>query len=274
MFASLRDAIANRLDFQTRERRDFLARLVPVEKLVRILMVVEAATYLLMTPEGRRLRAETPKITPPAPPQPVGARKTPPTIRILLPGWQTIAAYHPRIDPRVVEREQREALERRLADYDKLTQDTPDDLSGLNCRFSILRWSHPERDPTPVQPAKRRSTVGLYSDTTFPIVRGMTIVSDQRASPRDVQPDSPNLDLARRVEALSRVLANPAPAIHRLAKRLAALPADCLGAPDMGEVRTRHWRQGTLECWSASYLADDAIRSLIRAQELPPPEPG
>lgn len=116
MLATLRDAISNRLDFTRRQRRAFLAHLAPVEKLVRILMIVEAATFLLMTPEGHKLRTETPKVAPPAPPHPVGpAKQHQPSTRIRMPGWQTIAALHPFVDPRVVEREQREALERSRA---------------------------------------------------------------------------------------------------------------------------------------------------------------
>jgi hypothetical protein len=40
--------------------------------------------------------------------------------RILMPGWQTLAAFHPHIDPRVVECEHRE---RRIAGRETLTQD-------------------------------------------------------------------------------------------------------------------------------------------------------
>lgn len=143
MFAALTDTIASaaslfqRLRFTRTERQKLAARLVPVEQFVRILMIMEAAPFLLMSPEGRRLREDTPKIDPPAPPRPtalpVGVAKPAHSTRIETAGWNTIAALLPRIDPRVVEREQREALERRIAGLEALTQDAPAAAAADNC---------------------------------------------------------------------------------------------------------------------------------------------
>lgn len=91
MFAVLTDAITSaaslprRLRFGRKERCELVAHLVPVEKFVRRLMMTEAAAFLLMTPEGRSLRAETPKIEPPAPPPPVGLAKAGHSTRIVMP---------------------------------------------------------------------------------------------------------------------------------------------------------------------------------------------
>lgn len=100
----------------------------------------------------------------------------------------------------------------------------------------------------------------------------MTVIG--AAHKRPEHQDSANLDLARRVEALARVLANPAAAIRRLARRLAALPPECLPSTDSAPDRTRRWPHGKGECWSAIFLHDDAIRALERPHACPPPEPG
>lgn len=175
MFAVLTDAItsaaslARRLRFGRKERCELVARLVPVEKLVRTLMMTETAALLLMTPEGRRLRTETPKIEPPAPPPPVGAAKPRHSTRIVMPGWRTLAASHPRIDPRVVEREKREALELRIAGLETLTQD-PLDPQAWRCGFGVLHWVH-DRDgealPARTLLPKRRPRLIGFSDTIF-----------------------------------------------------------------------------------------------------------
>ena len=267
-----------RICFSRKERRELVARVAPVEKLVRMLMMTEAAEFLLMTPAGRALRETTRQIEPPAPPaplsRPVGAPKPRHATRIEMPGWQTIAALRPYIDPRVVEREQREqreALERRVAGLETLTQDAPEDAGHdpehWQCRFRVLRWVHDHDDevvrPKPVLPA-HRPRLTTFDDSSFPIVHGMTIVDDRPRASRDADDASFNLgrDLARRIEALSRILANPGPAIRRLARRLAALPADVLPEPHMAGVSTRTWHHGVPENWNTCALAAPAFRAL------------
>ena len=282
MFAAMLAAITSVADltrracFRRKERRALATRLVPVEKLVRMLMMTEAATFLLMTPEGRRLREETPKIEPPAPPPPpVGVPRPSHQTRILMPGWQTIAALQPYVDPRIVEREQREhreALERRIAGLEALTQDAPAnadaadaDQTHWRCRFRVLRWVHDQPDAGPQASLPRPRCIG-FADTNFPIVAGMTVVDRaQRASETsdDAAPRNGH-DLARRIEALSRILANPAAAIRRLARSLAALPADALPEPGMTPRQTRDWHHGVPENWNACALARPAFRTLAR----------
>ncbi len=183
MFAVMLAAITSVADltrracFSRKERRALAARLVPVEKLVRMLMMTEAATFLLMTPEGRRLREETPKIEPPAPPPPVGVPKPQHETRILMPGWQTIAALRPYVDPRIVEREQREhreAIERRIAGLEALTQDAPAnadaadaDAAHWRCRFRVLRWVHDQPDAGPQASLLRPRCIG-FDDSQLP----------------------------------------------------------------------------------------------------------
>ncbi len=236
MFAVMAETITSaaslfqRARFGRTQRRDLLARLAPVEKLVRMLMMTEAATFLLMTPEGRRLRAETPKIDPPAPPPPSASQfgavaKPQHSTRILMPGWHTIAAHHPYIDPRVVEREQREqreALERRIAGLETLTSDLPtgadaNDPKAWTCSFRVLHWVHDRHDHTcddevlpkpPVLPANRPRLMIFddagVADSHFPILPGMMLDKDKpRASPIDAGSRfNMGRDLARRIEAL------------------------------------------------------------------------
>jgi hypothetical protein len=260
--------LAQRYLVTRRERRHILARLIPIEKIVRTLLMIEAATFLLMTPEGRRLREETPKIEPPAPPPPVGVAKPKPThyTQVLMPGWHTIAANHPRIDPRVVEREAREALERRLTEFETLTSEASiADPAAWSCRFNVVHWVHPEPDDTPAAPPQlaRLPQIITFSDTNYPIVPGMI---PPRPAPREpaaqAEHDNGGMDLARRIEALSRILANPAPAIRRLARRLAALPADALCAPEMARLVDKRWHHGNPENWNACLLTARPFRAL------------
>lgn len=272
MFAVVTGAITavslvHRARFARKQRRDLLARLAPVEKLVRMLMMIEAATFLLMTPEGRRLRAETPKITPPAPPAPVAAAKPAFATRILMPGWQTIAAFHPVVDPRVAAREQP------LADVATTAPDR-DDPGTWRCGFRVLRWIHDQMDEapatrTPLPPNRPRLL--SFNDTNYPIVPGMTVVKDapRATAPGENKDINKGRDLARRIEALTRILANPARAIRRLAHRLAALPADTLPAPVMASVQTRSWHHGVPENWNACALAAPAFRALTWAVAWP-----
>lgn len=243
MLARLLNAVTSAADLverawiPRRERRDILAHLAPLEWLVRTLLVVEATTYLLMTPQGARLRATTPKVDAPAPPAPVGVRKPAFSTRILMPGWHTIAALRPVVDPRVAEREQREALERRRAEVEaymkgETTLAPADDPAGWTCRLNVLRWRYPRESDAPppkaAPPAKPPFRVFEHCDTNFPIHPDLVL----REAPRAFDPDDDTPPhgrrLARRIEALARILANPTPAIRRLARRLAALRADHL----------------------------------------------
>ena len=69
-------------------------------------------------------------------------------------------------------------------------------------------------------------------------------------------------DLARLIEALARILASPAAAIRRIARRLASLPAETLPAPWITHYEARDWHHGVPENWNACALAQPAFRSL------------
>lgn len=91
-------SFARRADTTREERRAIRSRLIPLERLVRSLLVTEAIIHLLMTREGRALIANAKPITPPAPraarAQPSSSRPhrepspdKPATFRVL--GWDT-----------------------------------------------------------------------------------------------------------------------------------------------------------------------------------------
>lgn len=195
-----------------------------------------------------------------------------------MPGWQTLAAFHPHIDPRVVEREHRE---RRIASLETLTQDpaknTTQDPKGWRCCFRVLHCVHVRHDaalPTHAPFPKHRLRLMRFNDIHFPIVRGMRHVDAMQhaSSGEDEAPFNNGLDLARRIEALARSLANPAPTTRRPARRLFALPADCLPEPCTADLPTRHWRHGIPENWNASPLAAPALRALAWGLARPSPQ--
>ena len=84
--------------------------------------------------------------------------------------------------------------------------------------------------------------------------------------------------LARRIEALSRVLAKPERAIRRIARFLASLPREALDPPDPAWVSTHGWHHGRNEFHAADDLAVRALTILYRVRiadfDGPEPEPG
>ena len=137
-----------------RQRTDILCRLVPIEKIVRSLLMTEALIFLLMTPQGRRMLATTPKKPPPSPP-PVGVKKNTHKITIPMPGWNTIAALQPRIDPRI------DAPE-------AAAHDDPRTPENMACRFRVLAWAHATPEHPPCKEPPRRSWVTTFEPSNFP----------------------------------------------------------------------------------------------------------
>lgn len=290
------------------ERREILNRIDPVENLVRTLCLVEASSWLL-TPEGRALRAATPQTVPPAPP-PAFVAKPAHKITIALPGWHTIAALRPRIDPRVVEREtrEREALEaarqsieavakpaQLTESFSGLTQEsfcvsprtptaakkhtrpkphTPHHQPPHGARgFQIVRWQHPQPEtPPPPRPLKRRLLLALLAeDSTFDLLGDLAPHAARRAQ-REACPAA--AALARRIDALQRVLADPAPAIRRLIRFLASIPQHDLPEPWLARARSIAWWHGVPEAHNAMNLLIPLMAD-VRATHPPRPhDPG
>jgi hypothetical protein len=135
--------VAFRRFLSSQQRRDLILHLEPVEKLVRVLMIVEAITLLVTTPIGLKLRQTTKPCRIPDPPPQVGAHKPHPEANRVQAAMMTIAAHQPRIDPRVAEREAREKEQARVAALQLQRQRFDDyDPAALTSRFSVIHWAH------------------------------------------------------------------------------------------------------------------------------------
>lgn len=244
-------ALARKRKLGRRERTDILCRLVPVEKLVRCLLVTEALIYLMMTPEGRRLLKTAPKIPLPSPPPPVGVKKSSHKVTIPMPGWQTIAALQPRIDPRIIAGETPAPVD----------QTSPENLSRP---FRVLGWNHPQPDDPPPKENPRRNWITTLDDSNFPLPPKQLCKQPPPAEPNH---DPSAHEIARRIAALERVLANREPAIRRLARYIAGLPRDVLVQPSGYAVDTLWWWHGRPEYFNACNLGRPAIRAFNKREE-------
>ena len=83
----------------------------------------------------------------------------------------------------------------------------------------------------------------------------------------DLSSDPSAQTLARRIEALTRVIANPLPAIRRLAKFLAGLPRNTLAEPDAWTIDSRWWWHGRPEYFNACTIGVPAVRAFNRREE-------
>lgn len=227
--------------------------LKPVEKLVRMLLICRAISLLVMTGEGGALLRGSAKIALPVPrtapdPPPLPARP-PARTSVPYPGFATLARHWvPEPPPPLAK-----------PAFD------PADPSKWRCRFPVL--SRPGDGgagdrippPPPISAYVRRilaAQPGAASAQLFP------------------EPDRlSTLSLARRIEALARVLRNPAPAVRRLARYIARLPEGALGMPGPARQPPARWEQGRFEHMEAVSLASRAIEVLDLAAP-PPPDPG
>jgi hypothetical protein len=230
------------------ERRELLACLKPVEKLIRLVMLARAANWLVTDPEGQRLRATaTPELAP-------APRRAALPSRLINLG-ATLAHCHTRIDPRVEER-----LARERAAIDHFDPDT------WSCSFNVLRNPWRDFDETPAaKPAPMTRSVWVM------------FLDDPNAAPRKTSTPgrteaASTLALARRIEALARILANPAPAIRRLARRLAGLSRGEIADPYIPVFRLRRWRHGAPEAREAILMLATSVDALNAS--IPPPDPG
>jgi hypothetical protein len=173
-----------------------------------------------------------------------------------MPGWHTIAALRPRIDPRV-----------KAPEPEPVDRHDPDTWS---CRFRVLRWTHP-RPGEPDAPASRQKPapsliMSLDDDPHWPTVHGPSLR----------EPEKPDLDncsdpaaasLARRIAALERIIADPQPAIRRLAKFIASLPRGMLAEPDPGQVLSLWWWHGRPEFLNVCELEARAVIAFNRRED-------
>ncbi len=154
------------------ERREILTRLKPVEKLTRELIITEAATFLLMTPDGMKLRREArimalPAREPPKPPPPRGA---------LVTGSRLIATFDPRTY--AVLRPNPVAVS---APAIRTTPHDANDPATWRCSFKVLRLVHPEPDDAP--PPSKKPTGPRPRLITFDDIVSFTPTRPRRQSP-------------------------------------------------------------------------------------------
>ncbi len=227
-------------------RREIMSMLVPIEKIVRTLLVAKAITHLLMTPQGRQLLRDTEKMQPPAPRR--GPKAAPHMTSIPLPGWHTIA--------------------RLWRDGDLIPGEPvaepppppdPNDPANWACRFTVLSWKPAEPDE-PRPPAIRRGPriCVLGGSDDWPIAHAPV---KPAPAPELSRPDGDPgaYAVARRIEALARVLANPEPAIQRLARYIARLPKDVLLPLDPCYTLSLWWHHGRPEFYNVCDLVARAI---------------
>ena len=267
--------LAFRRVWTPQQRRNLILHLEPVEKLVRVLMIIEAITLLVMTPQGLKLRQTTKPCAIPEPPPQVGTRKPHPEAGRIHAAMMTIAANRPRIDPRVAEREAREAEQKRMAALDVQRQRFEDfDSRALNGHFNVIHWTDDPAMRTAPSTLPRSLVLDDLTLSTFNASARVTI------DPPDEDPEGmwdltgPMLPLARRIDALQRILANPWPAIRRLARRIASIPPGYFTAPWPRRYRAVRWAHGCREFYNACILARPAFAVWRRAYGLPPDDPG
>jgi len=124
----------------------------------------------------------------------------------------------------------------------------------------------PDDDPPPPTPPRRSWISTLDNDTTYPLVRNPDPWKKPKPEP-DLSYDPSAQTLARRIEALVRVIANPLPAIRRLAKFLAGLPRNTLAEPDAWTIDSRWWWHGRPEYFNACTLGVPAVRAFNKREE-------
>jgi hypothetical protein len=232
------------------QRRYLILHIEPVERLVRVLMIVEAITLLVMTPMGLKLRQTTRPYRIPDPPLQVGAHKPHPEANRIQAAMMTIAAHQPRIDARVAEREAREGTGARRS-------------PGVSA--PALRQLRPSRSRQPLH----RHPLDSRPRHAHRALKAAAQLNPRRHHPARILRAS-----ARRFAALQRVLANPWPAIRRLARRIAAIPREDFSAPWQRRYRAVRWAHGRREFYDACILATPAFAALDRAYGMPPKVPG
>jgi hypothetical protein len=218
-----------------KERRELLGWLEPVETLARSCLIVRAFAFLLMTPQGRKLLQDAPRIEMPTPPHQLAAQNARRGLKIPMPGWHTIASnWRALVEQRKLE-EQREA-ERAARD-----KHDPETWGGA---FRIVGWSFPEPEQTRPVPAQFQKLRRVGIDVFEPDPRPVAASPLTRPRP-EPEPERPAFRLARRIAQLGRVIDNPEPAIRRLARFLASLPLEALEPlKEQTASAGAHWRQG------------------------------
>jgi hypothetical protein len=259
------------------ERRGLLAWIEPVEYLVRYFLIASAITFLLMTVKGRKLLRDTPKMAMPKRAtiqrRPLESRQE----RIVMPhpGWHTIANA-PR--PATASPAATEAASPDSNEREPQQPAMSLDPKTWICPFNVIRWRFPEDEKARPRPAAFDMLLESMRDPHIPLrtSHGKSALpsalekSAQRKPRHSGNPVSVNL--ARRLEAVGRVLANPQRHIMRVARYIARLPVGLLDQDFELPPSRRFWQQGREAFTGAVRLLCSAIRALnLCAAD---PEPG
>jgi hypothetical protein len=222
---------SQRMRLTRTEKKEVLGWLEPVEKLARSCLLVRAFNFLMMTPQGRKLLRETPKMAMPEPPKPPGQQNTRST-KIPLGGWHTHAPY-----ARVLA-ERRKLEEQRAAERAARDRYDPQNWGG---GFRVIGWNFPEDETrAPQKKMPQWAQLLRMSLDNTPLTPAIA-----RPLPKTEEKERPALILARRIEALARVIEKPERAIHRLARFIARLPKEALeGLREQYTYARPHWLQG------------------------------
>jgi hypothetical protein len=255
------------------ERLGLLAWIEPVEHLVRSLLLASAITFLLMTIKGRKLLRDTPKM---AIPKRATLLRREERIVMPHPGWHTIANVR------------RPTVTSPAAPDATPPQDDAPEQSSMSldpeswtCPFRVLRWRFPEHDTARPRPAAFDMLLESMRDPHLPLRASQDKRVAQSSQEKSAQPKhSPRhsgnplaVNLARRLEAVGRVLANPQRHIMRVARYLARLPKGTLGQDFELPPSRRFWQQGREAFTGCVRLLCSAIRALNLCS-APDPEPG
>jgi hypothetical protein len=224
-------SFSQRMRLTRSEKKEVLGWLEPVEKLARSCLLVRAFCFLMMTPEGRRMMRETPKMAMPSPPKPPGQPSNPHSTKVIMPGWHTIARNWR------AAMEQRKRDEAREAERAARDRHDPANWGG---GFRVLGWSFPE-DETSSLPANSRKPRRVGIDLIEP--NPWAAIDSPLSRPAsEREKDSPALILARRIETLARVIENPDRSVTRLARFIAKLPREAFEPlKQLHEYRRIHW---------------------------------
>lgn len=253
--------LAQRFHIPRAERRDLLMRLKPVEKLARKLLIADAAVFLLMTPEGMKMRREVRII---AMPTRAGSVPKLPRAAGVVTGFRQIAVF----DPHTL------AVLKPAAPKPAHKPD-PDDPKTWRCQFRVTHWVHPEPDEPPQKKPGPRPRLLSFD----------AIIAPAAKPRRKANTDSHRTGaiIARRIEALSRVIENPRRVMRRVARFFASLPRETLEPFGPSWTSMAGWHHGRRDYLAADAISDRAFTAFTRARipdfakpdfDGPLPEPG
>jgi hypothetical protein len=287
MFSRLIAEFGSPSKFSTRARvrcqtrKEWTSWIAPIESLVRGLLLAEASLFLLSKAGEKLWRTARRLAMPESRPRRIERQSASVSVSASV-----SAPADPGL-PAPIEAPPSEAAD--ACD--------PNDASKWSCPFRVLGWRFPESDPGdsdlgagPAQPAEG---AGGKSSLMSPLMtarpRPLTPIERARlahlraceAHRLAAQRNLPGR-LARRMEAVGRILANPQPYIQRTARLLARLPREAITVEGVCCARkTWRWRDGNDARRALWHHLAALIERLLAippegqaACALPAPEPG